>query len=968
MNPKGDMHPFDNDSSWSDVAEECGWEPAILSEGARVHFDKFSQQIKCWHVGTSAIYKVVYAVFKGRFIPNEQYPYACIEKHLETLAPILIPASCITPLAFWTYWMSCDKRLKALSKRFENISEVFKYYARKLNHQADDLRTVDMEEIFGADHAHYQVANLKNLIIFRGRHAYSSHGLMMTRTHLSFLIECTVRLANLLDYAAREYSGNKPMKAAIFRMVRKTIIRAGKAKKNNADKVVQAFHKARAYSQMLLFENIMEDAMLEAVVEYQNKGLSDVLQLTEYVKILAPLPKGFWLDLLHVYKWMPPPDYDATSAFEELREFHFSTRKSALSENATEEQKELWKLIVKERKLNIAIAYKQTYDRYPAGLEIEGEHPSSEGLDGWEPVNLFPYLRYGKDVVSQIKDKATVAARICEETESNQKHPDKNFLLWYLRHKNDINTVDDAQALYDNQLPEDNYSRVAYKGEAHKPGSRLFFMAPPRARILLGELEGNISKIASVYPASLQSVSSTVKDVRLEALFDTFAQPGDDDCEGPLTCLIVTFDLSKFSPRFNPEVLQDLHVFWAKVFAYQPIEAMGKLGSRSTILHTSNKLVMQYDNQGADLEGFRGRMMTLFHADLLSAACRLATQRGYIAGRAFSAVFIDDGAVRVFARGEGDEAYKNARDFLGCMQEIYDAAGQENHPNKTIVSFIGGELLSEQFLWGQKLKCAIKASIRLYPKYEQPVSTLADEFAALFSTSQGACKEGANWVVAYRRLAEAELKAMYRWARKEFMKQDPVDLCLKMITPKAAGGFGFPPLQAITTTCVNELTIEGFGILNKAARRIPLYKDKIEAIVGRPVMLRDPLSILRDPLRIRYACPVIVENRLVDAIVKKLCELPGPWGEFIEAYTSEELRGHATDIAEALMKLDTISVPVFTRIWDTTPLNYMESIVMKFKKADSVQFVLKRHEVTVIRKKNRDDVTNVLRYNFTAQS
>lgn len=956
LSPKGDLSDITGETTWEEVSTICSWALPSDDDDLLTDFRDWTDGATSWSVGTSAIYKLIHALYHGRFPTKEQYPYKFMDIRANAIGTAVVPSTQVSVRRFMAQWNAGDESLIKLSRRFEDFSEGWKYLYRVWKPDNRNLLVADMDQFFGSDPSVYEVAQARNLIVVRGCDIYTNQGLILTRTHVSFLIEASMRIANILDHAAREHVMNEPLRQAMKSMLELSINMGGKARRSNADKVVQAFHKARAFTQMILFENIEESARDDALDEFTSKGLRDVLDLEVYTNIFVGLPLGSWLEVIHIYKWMPPPDFDATSAFEELRRYHFSTRKSGLDDDATQQQIDLWQLVVKERKLNIACAYYKTFNKWPEGLKIEGEFPEEESLDIWEPDNLFPYSTYGKDIVSQIKDKATVLPTVSAEITGAPGNPNKNFLLWYLIHYGEIDTRVEAQRLMNAATEEENFARVAYKGEAHKPGSRLFFMAPPILRILLGELEGNISNIAAVYPASLQGTSTTVKDVRLHSLFD-ISMPADlEGYSGRTTCFVVTFDLSKFSPRFNPRVLQNLHQFWSKVYGYKPIEAMGDIGATGTILHTTNRLVMKYENQGADLEGFRGRMMTLFHADLISAACRYACKKGYIVGRAFSAVFIDDGAVRVFAKGEGEEARENASQFLVCLQDIYDAAGQENHPNKTIVSFIGGELLSEQFLFGQKLKAPIKAAMRLFPKYEHPATTIVDEFQSMFSTTQGSVKEGATWAVAYRRLADAYMKSIYRWARKHFGKLDNVQFALKFITPRSLGGFGFPSLQSITTTAALDMTSEGLGMLNAVGNGIKSYAPLVHMIIDRPIIRRDPLSILRDPFRIRMTGPVLVEGRLLDAIVRHLMKREGAWSKFLEAYGAEDLHDHARRVSEGLLSKEVFSAPVFIRAWEATPLAYVENVVMKFQKSDSIQAILPEHVVTKLRKANVKDV------------
>jgi hypothetical protein len=964
LHPRGDLCDLTGNDSWEDLADVLSWEVADIDPYDLECVSTLIAGVTTWMVGIHGVYTLIDAVHSGRFHVKAQYNYKLIERRAKALASVLCPSTMITPDAFHAKWERCNPRMMNLARVFEDAAEAWKYYARAFKTHNLTYTEIDQVSYFGEGDRLFYGGSLGSLIVLRGSGIYKQRGIILTRKHLDMLIGSMLRIANLLDYTAREYAHDSKMTECLKRMLDLTITTAFNCKQANVDKVVQALHKARSYVQMRMFETEMETAILEASLEFEKKGLQNVLNLGEYMKCFIQLPKGRWLDLLHVYKWMPPPDFDATYAFTELYEHHMTPRKSALDPGASREMKELWTSIVRERKLNIATAYQRMNNCWPELLALDEGFPTEEALDEWEPFGLFPYYTYGRDVTAQIKDKATVLARIDKEISTKANDHDKNFLLWFLKNKGQIDTTEIAKQALRGTLAEDNYVRVAYKGEAHKPGSRLFFMAPPKQRLILGEMEGNISRIASEYPASLQGVDALSRSIKLEKLFSLERSSFAVETEEQYTGYIVTFDLSKFSPKFNPAVLQDLHAFWARVFRYDPIEAYSKFGARSVILHTTNGLVMKYKNAGADLEGFRGRMMTLFHADLIAAACRCAKDRGYIVGKSHSAVFIDDGAVKIAASGTGRVARRNALRFLETMQKVYEAAGQENHPNKTIVSAIGGELLAEQYLYGQRIKCAIKAGMRLFPSYELPATAITEEFDAIFSTAQGSIKDGADWVCAYRRLADAYMKAIYRWGRKEFAILSEVRFAFKMVTPKSMGGFGFPTLQALTTTTAYDMTVEGLGILSAAAKMYAVYEEEVRIILGRSVVVRQPIQIFRDPGRVRLVGDILVEGRLSNAIIKKLSEHEGPWTSFIGLAKDAELLGHADTVARDLLDRDTVSLPLMKRAWDCIPLSYIEGLVLKFQRAASVQALLTTKEINTIRRANQRDVATLLKSYF----
>lgn len=956
LQPQGDIVPFDENTTWDEVALECDWLPEVPDEDAKEDILELTKHVTSWSLGMSAVYKLIYACAIGKFQVASQYKYHKIEPLVRAIRDIVGPSTMITPSSFASEWEKVSEAVQNYARMFEDFSEAWKFVTRSIDYKAEEFQMIDQKKHFQYGDRIYYGGYIGKLVIMVGSSEYQNRGLVFTRNHLNMLIEASAKIGNLLDHSCHEYANDRTMLEKTVSILRMTLDAIGNSRGHNADKVAQAFHKARAFLQMKLFNNEMKDSEVVALDEFQKKGLQNIIDLGAFEDNFVGVPKARWLELLNVYKWIPPPDYDSTYAFTELQACHMNSRPSGLDANASTRMQTLWNLIVKERKLNIATAYRKMNGEWPVDLDIIRDGPTEESLDKWTPKNLFPYYSYGKDVTGQIKDRTTVLAKMSEEISSKMKPRDKNFLLWYLEHRDAIDTKEDAQKLLNGTLDEDNYVRVAYKGESHKPGSRLFFMAPPRQRILLGELEGNLSRLARYYPASLQGMDALTRADKLSHLFNVNDMSSILGVHGESTCYVVTFDLSKFSTKFSPSVLKDLHQFWADVFSYEPINAMLKIGSYSTILHTTNGLVMHYQNKGADLEGFRGRMMTLFHADLISAACRLAKAKGYIVGKAISAVFIDDGAVRIAAKGSGAQAKQNALKFLQCMQEVYEAAGQENHPNKTVVSHSGGELLAEQYLHGLKLKCPIKAGMRLYPRYDNPASCITEEFDSLFATIQGSIRDGCSWVVAYRRYAEAFCKSIFRWNREMNSNMSNLQFAFKIVTPKSFGGFGFPTLQALTSTTAYNITIEGLGILNYAARSQASYEPLVRAILEREVVRRDPIHILRDGERVRMAGPILVEGRLIDRIIWKLSESNGPAARLIASLKAEEILEHARQVAIATLSDHAVSMPVLNRVWNCTPLAYTEAIVQKFKRSASITMVLTQKDITNIRRANQRDV------------
>jgi hypothetical protein len=426
------------------------------------------------------------------------------------------------------------------------------------------------------------------------------------------------------------------------------------------------------------------------------------------------------------------------------------------------------------------------------------------------------------------------------------------------------------------------------------------------------------------------------------------------------TTFIVMFDVSKWSPKSDGAQVQEYHNFWSEVYGDDRLAKLKAIGCDDTILNTTDDVVFSYKNKGADLEGYRGRMGTMYHADMLGAVCRRAINKKFIAGKSNLVVFIDDGAVKIEAVGTGAKAEANARSFLEVLKEIYSAGGQEVHDRKVVISKRGGEILANFYLEGVKVPQGLKAAMKITNDYSNPVASLVDANDAAFASAQGALKAGAPLFSTYAQYLCAVLRNVYRFDRKGAKSIGHLTLALLAYTPKSFGGLGVQSLQGLCTTCVTNVTAEGMSILNRAARMYPDVRPLVKKIITQPVLRRDPLSIFRDPLRLSHAGPTLVESRLVRYVVTHLIEKEPLLARLVQGASAESLTKHATDVATNLLSGDSISVPLMQRAWSATPLSQVESIIGKFERSESIIKFLGYKIVGKIRRANIGDVLKIV--------
>lgn len=911
-------------------------------------------------MGTEAVYQLVHAVLLGRFTVKDAHRWEKIDSVVQHTGALASYSTQAHPKLFRQAWGKRDAGLKALAQLLENAAEAFKHLRLEFGKPLAEPKVVNQVKYFGPGSRCYYPVTFGTFLAFRGAAELTNRVLLMARGHLDYLVGALLRLSNSARYYSYVYA-DKALKAiAIREYISGMAETAARARRKNAYYVARAFHKARTLLQMRTLASELPGAYEAEAADYVTDGLAGVLHLADYERWLSPFTVLERLELAHLYKWMPSPDFDPTAALPIVAGYHANARQSGADPGASDQMRELYHRVRQERLYHTAVAAKRMTGEYPdCANEVNGRIVA-RNLD---PDAVTPFLLYqdlGKDIVSQVKDKSTVAALADTELRGATPQNESNYLLWYMSTAGQVDTVVAKRQLASGAFPEENYARAAYKAESHKPDSRMFFMLPPITRTILGEFEGNLAKVAEHYPGSLMGKSSAQKSKILAEIMDVHTSPADVPPGIDHTVYVVTFDLSKFSPKSNYNVTRDYHDYWAKVYGRPDLAALSEIGTKGRIIHTQHNVKLSYQNSGADLEGMRGRMMTMFHADMLGAACRLAVERGIVIGRSVLAVFIDDGALKVAIAGSGSVARANVGDFLVIMKEVYASAGQDNHPSKTVVSKEGGEMLAEFYYRGLKVPVGLKAFQRVYPDFENMCSTLPEEADSIAAAVQGALKDGMHWIPAYHAYLEGVVKVISRWVPDHFSITPEARLGLKLLTPKSLGGFGACSIQSLVSTAAINATSEGLGMLNSLARQVPTTRQDIMRIVTMPVVIRDPLSILRDPLRVRTMATVMVENRLTMAVVKWLSTTNSIYSTVLGLFQDGDLIAHATEVAKAMLSGDNVNVPALVRAWKATPLSFVESIVGKVKRSNTIIKLLGHHMIANIRRKNREEVVAVL--------
>lgn len=955
LDPVSGYTDITRETEWEELAEDMDWEEPEEEDGELLLND--ISGLGHVAVGAEGYYVLISAIFKGHLVFPKVYDRIETERLAKSCLEVVMPSSQVTPARFMEKALARDEGLDTVLQSFIDASEGLKMLkrARAWDDQDDEYDNSLADKV--AAKSLYVFRKVGKVFVFFGIGPYGNRAVVLSRKGMDMVIGALERLSALVSYTVRAYASDSMQVMRVQDIITSQIIRAGQLRGSAADKVAKAWHEVRTYVQYKILDSIMTDAVEAIEKEFIIDGFNDIVDLADASALVTAPEIADTLELVHVYKWMPPPEYDVTRALPLVADLHKAPRESGAGPMANETARELYEKIKAERKMNLLTAYKKMAGDYPADLVIRGAKPTIEEASAWDHTDLFAYEQLGSDISKQVKDKTTVKASMEAEIKSSGGDLDQNYLTWFMTEWESADTDKWLTELSSGVLDEDAYCRVAYKGESQKVDSRPFFIAPPKRRTLLAEHEGNLSKIAKFYPAVLIGKNEATVGAMMDEAMDPYS--AENTTSEVTTTYIVMFDASKWSPKSDGAQVAEYHNFWAEVYGDPRLKSLASIGCDDTLISTTDDVLIKYQNGGADLEGFRGRMGTMYHADMLGAVCRESIKKKYIAGKSSLVVFIDDGAVKIEARGTGATARRNARNFLETLKAVYAAGGQEIHDRKVVISPIGGEILANFYVHGVLAPQGIKAAMKMTPDYSNPIATLGELNDSLFASAQGAVKSGADPFATYALYIEGIIQNVFRIKRRLKYEINPTTFALMTYLPKSFGGLGAQSVQGLVTTCVTNLTAECMSILNRAGRYYPSLREPIKKLVQRSILKREPLSILRDPMRVSASGPVLVESRLVRSVIKRLTESHDELSEFVEGEHVEKIREHAKAVAEKLLAGPSISVPLMMRAWSATPLAELEALVGKFERSDSIIRTLGYKTIGTIRRANIRDVDNI---------
>jgi len=924
--------------------------------------------------GLEAVYTLISTVNRRDLVFKEAMDWDAIKNITSECGKVVGPSSQMNQKS-WKAWFE-DIDDGDNSKYWENAAEGFKH-AQNLTKQRDLAREskivdeiAELPDDKFVEYSPWKWLYKEGLFILCGTSTWSEIALILTNDDMEKCYKLSSCLANTFMYASDYYNRSKlevNYLEDVINMILKTI---DKVRGASVQKIAKAFHSVSTglYAKLSESPELNQYEMLKE--EHRADGLDAIFPFDGFNEIFDKVAIRTKLEIAKIYKMLPAPDFDITSSLASIKKYHDFPNPTGA--DISDVHEEYFNEFVASMRRNFIRTYrsihgknpgtiKPTVDRKPwhtAYLENKKMNvPVSDAFD----IDLSNTLRYDTvktEYYSLLEDKALAPhdfkylAKPMGLTEAPMT--ERSTLHHLLFDKELLNT---EVILKELEKPVTyNHVQIAWKAESHKPESRIFYMAPLRSRLALQENERNIRRQLKNKVGNFMGIDPVAKAKKMASLSNTIHR--SSNTIGDVATYMISFDLSKFSTHFPERTKKVANAFFDEIFGVKHFSNSLQLVNGARIAMKKEGIAANYVNKGYDLEGMTGAQNTWIHIDAMATAIRIAARKGHCYAPAELGVFIDDGACKLDVPFQ--DAERHIIEALKIISEVYKAIGFEISLKKTFVSTKFSIFLNDVMYKGRPVTPGIKAFLRISPDFQNPAAAITEELGEIFSKCQGAVKAGCSWMLAYRKYIREAAKALYRWTRygRDLRTMSATSIALLLYTPTSLGGLGIQGIQVLTTTLGSSAFVEGVAILEVCARYYKAVIPHVKKILGQALVQPTGIGFLRDPTRVRVAGPTIVQNRLTKYIIDYLTDQD--INDRMKACLNAKIDESMDKLGREIMAKKYSSYPVISKIWAMSPMAFIEHIIGKFKRANSIISLLGFKKVGIVRTANKNDVRGII--------
>jgi len=633
----------------------------------------------------------------------------------------------------------------------------------------------------------------------------------------------------------------------------------------------------------------------------------------------------------------PPPDYDVTLTFTNEKILHHEKNKVGYEIN-----EEAGKLYDDFTAYNRWAFINQYYKQFKILPGVPKDPKSAFGIKYLERqrnkdppallhseahlVDLTGVLKYKKrnnDYHMYFKDTAMCADGIgsnMSDEKPNVKYTNQIAHLMTAETKIDLDKERVQIALKDHPI------RTAMKVESGKEEGRLFFIYDLVDKILMSELEENISDFLVKIPGNAVGVSTEKIKKIMMSIIHTEALPDLDAAP-----VFMSDDISKWSPHMPKKVQQDSADFWAEIYGESWIADMPKIDVLDTVICNSMNFKATYNSDGANKEGTTGKRITYLMINMKAFTTNILKKKNVIQGAARLLTFLDDGltAFDVSAKNYNRDAAYAINVFASTQKKLgYELKLAKCYPSDRYITF-----LNYEYHKGVRLYDPLKSMVKMYTRKTVDTLSLPERLRDCATWAIGAAESGTSLMFLYYSYVVRFVWEISLWNHKDTLND--FNRSLLYITPIALGGLGLITYAGITTGLNRETVAEGIASLKRIGIQIKSVRKAICNILNGENTTKSPIGIVKAPATIVKLRPHLIETRIVSALEEKLIDNSDSiyMKEFIDMCSPVVYHEFAREIIENNKRLSKVAIGL---VYEMTPLAYAEKVLSKAKKSSTL--------------------------------
>lgn len=684
--------------------------------------------------------------------------------------------------------------------------------------------------------------------------------------------------------------------------------------------------------------DVWDQAYHDQSKKVRDENLNPVLNVHKLCQHFLTFPLAESIELSKVYKFLPCPDFDFLTLFDEQRRKHHDTRPAFYDNDmgCTEADFELYQkhqlLFMHHSKHGRCFGSIQAgVEERPWHLLYPDVHPSNIPYREVGDIVWTTHFRYNKVSGSYnpyIKDKTLAPnfiSRVDTEADMHElPEAQRSYTLHYLESVNLATPERVATG-----APEERYEvghTVFPKPETKKAKPRNVYVNNYPGRVLVSELDNNIAEYLEHKPGTFSGLSRT------EA-FNKFKEMGGDIDEHQLYEYVsVSFDLAGWSPRQSPKLRQVQLRKWATAFNVPYITEVDKQFTGAPVHYIHKGIHQKYTLAGNDLEGYLGRLNTDLHIDIMGYAIRKLRDRGDIETGAKLAVQIDDGlCVLRFPRGTPNQDIVAAVRFI---EKVYAWFSLEISWDKTYVSRRLRMFLNEIEYDDIRVTPGVKAFLRIRADRADGIRCFLRETNRAAGQVSGAIEAGTAPMTAWVKYAMEIGKSYLDWARHTKTRYTPDELAVVSFVPVAFGGYGCMSMLQFASNCTDNSTAAGISILKAIATYEPLSVPVFNAFISQEIAAKSGLAILRDPASFHIVAPHLTDNLELPHAKRALSfRVRNP---LVREAIEFEAGFDADALIAALPPIGDTRGKALELAYSSTPLAVLDHILNQFTRASSI--------------------------------